>query len=219
MGADDGFSFANGRMLSMIRRILVALSLGGLLFALAANARGGAKFNKVLDIGNKAPAWKDLKGTDDKTHSLADHKQAKFVVITFTCNHCPVAASYEERFINFARKYKEKGVEFVAISCSSFEDDNFDAMKKHAQEKNYPFAYLHDADQSVGKSFGASSTPQLFVLDGERKVAYMGAFDDNFVESEVKHHYLTDAIDALLAGKKPEVAETRAPGCRIEYPR
>jgi hypothetical protein len=83
----------------------------------------------------------------------------------------------------------------------------------------FPFPYLHDADQSVGRGFGATSTPQLFVLDGERKIAYMGAFDDNMIESEVKHHYLIDAVDALLAGKKPEVTETRARGCSIEYER
>lgn len=203
----------------MKSRFVSLVCLAMLLAFAVCTVQAGSKFNKKVEVGQKAPEWKDLFGTDDKTHSLSDLKDAKFVVVTFTCNHCPIAAAYEDRFMALARDYKAKGLEFVAISCSKLEQDGFDEMKARAKEKNYPFPYLHDADQAVGRSYGASATPQLFLLDSERKIAYMGAFDDNFVIDEVKHHYLVDAIEAILAGKQPEVTESRAQGCAIEYER
>jgi len=182
-----------------------------------------AKFNKKLDVGDQAPVWKDLQGVDGKMHSLDDLKKAEIVVVVFTCNHCPVAQYYEGRFIKFVeeikenKKGKEKKVAFVAVSCSSDQADNFKAMKKRADEKKFNFSYLHDADQTLGRKYGATSTPQLFVLDKQRKIAYMGAFDDNLIESKIKHEYVRDAVKALLAGNKPEIGESRPKGCRIEY--
>ena len=202
----------------MTRKLMIPACLLVLIASALPMAVAAAKFNRKVDVGQKAPDWKDLKGTDDKPHSLADYKRAKVLVFTVTCNHCPVAQIYEERFNEFAKTYKEKGVEFVAVCCGQEPVDSFDEMKKRASEKKFTYPYLHDADQSVGRSYGASSTPQLFVLDGERKIAYMGAFDDNENASKVKHRYVLDAVDSLLAGSKPEVTETRPRGCGIVYP-
>lgn len=185
--------------------------------AAAPSAAQGGKFNRVLDVGDRAPAFKDLVGVDDRTHSLGDFKDAKVVVVCFTCNHCPVAAAYEDRFIQFTRDYKDKGVAFVAVNVNNIPADRLDRMKTRAEQKGFNFPYLYDPTQKIGRAYGAIVTPQLFVLDEDRRIAYMGAFDDSQNTEKVEKHYVRDAVDALLAGKKPPVAESRQFGCTIKY--
>jgi thiol-disulfide isomerase/thioredoxin len=168
-------------------------------------------------IGSPAPAWENLAGTDDKTHSLKDLADAELVAVVFTCNHCPVAQAYEDRLVEFATDYEDKGVELVAINVSNLEADKMPAMKERATEKGYEFAYLYDPSMNIGKEFGAKVTPHAFVLDKSRNIAYMGAIDDNQDDSAVTKHYLRDAVDALLAGKTPEVATSQQFGCSIKY--
>jgi len=171
-----------------------------------------------LSIGDAAPNWSELVGTDDKKHDLAEYKEAKVVVMIFTCNHCPVAQANEERLIALQKEYAAKGVRVIAVGCNNIDADKLPAMKQRATEKGYNFAYLHDASQTVGRAYGASVTPQAFILNADRRIAYMGAIDDSPLDVDgVKKAYLRDAIDALLAGKTPETTETRAKGCGIEY--
>lgn len=172
---------------------------------------------KALAVGDAAPAWKDLEGVDDKTHSLSDINNAKAIVVIFTCNHCPVAQAYEDRIIELTTDYKDKGVEVVAINVSNMEDDKLPAMKKRAEEKGFEFAYLYDPSQEIGRSFGATVTPHAFLLDSEGKLAYAGAIDDNMELAEVQHRYLRDALDAVLAGNKPGVDSIKPVGCGIRY--
>lgn len=197
----------------------VALGIAGVLFA-SASLQAGApkgKFNKMLAIGDPAPDFKSLPGTDDKQHSLSDYKDAKLVVVTFTCNKCPVAVAYEDRLIEFTKKYSDKGVAHVAINVNDVEADRLDKMKERAEKKGFNFDYLFDESQESARAYGATVTPHLFVLDQKRQIAYMGAFDDNNDPSKVKENYLIDAVEALLAGKKPEVAESQQRGCGINY--
>ena len=183
----------------------------------SACAAGKSKFNNVLAIGDKAPEWENLPGVDGKAHSLADYHGAKTVVIVFTCNHCPVAKMHEDRLTELARKF-EKDVQVVAISVSRNPADGLDKMKVRAAEKKYPFPYLYDETQKAGRNYGATATPHFFVLDGERKIAYMGAFDDSTLEPEkAQKHYLVDALKAVLEGKEPRVRESLQRGCAIEY--
>jgi peroxiredoxin len=183
-----------------------------------AGSASAGKFNKVLGVGDAAPDFKDLVGTDDKPHSLAEWKDAKLVVVVFTCNHCPIAGAYEERILSLARRFEPKGVQFVAVSSSRMKADGPAEMKKRAAEKEYPFPYLHDATQQVGRSYGASATPEVFVLDAARKIAYLGTIDDNWSdETSVGRAYLRDAIEALVEGREPPRVETRPVGCAIQY--
>ena len=207
-----------------IRRSAVRRSLAALIVGLAAvpaafpPAAGASEFNEVLDVGDKAPAFENLPTADGKAVSLADFKDAKAVVVVFTCNHCPVAKAYEERFKAFAEEYKPKGVAFVAISVSKEADDALPKMTEHAKERGFNFPYAHDASQAVGKAFGASATPHAFVLGPDRAVRYMGAWDDSWRESKPPEDtYVRDAVDALLAGKPVPVAEKRQFGCGIVY--
>ena len=159
--------------------------------------------SKQKQVGDKGPAWKGLDGTDDKKHSLDDLKQSKAMAMVFTCNTCPVAVAYEDRLIKLSTDYKDKGVAIVAINVNKDTSNDLDAMKCLAEEKSFPFAYLFDpSSQQIARDYGATCTPHVFLLDQDRKVAYMGAkIDDEMNADAVKHHHLQDAIDAVLAGK------------------
>lgn len=197
-------------------QVAVCWAMGCVLF-LSATSLPAAKFNKVLDIGKPAPAWKDLEGVDRQRHCLDDLKDAKIVVVVFAANHCPVVKAYERRLIRFVDDYRDKGVEFVAISVSKQATDQLPQMKARASDSGFNFPYLIDPSQKIGKDYGATHTPHVFVLDSQRRIAYMGKIDDHLDESKVSESFLRDAVDALLAGKPPEVSETRQVGCDIEY--
>ena len=203
--------------MSLIHKLLLVSLL--IAFGSVPDAASAAKFNRLIEIGQLAPSWSDLIGCDDKRHSLDEHKTAKAVVVVFTCNHCPVAKAYEDRVLALSAKYRDKGVVLVAISVSQLETDGLSEMKKRATAKKYGFSYLLDSTQKIGHAYGATSTPQVFLLDGARKVAYMGKIDDSMHAEKVTEQFLADALDAVLAGKVPEVTETKPTGCPIEYER
>jgi peroxiredoxin len=196
--------------------VLAVLSL----ISAAVCAQGG-QFNSVLSIGDPAPAWKDLPGVDGKRHSLADLQDREIVIVVFTCNSCPIASDYEDRIIEFAKKYSGNGQKtaLVAINVNTVEEDLLPHMKERATAKNFPYPYLFDQSQKIGKAYGALFTPEFFVLDKDRKVAYMGAFDDNVEPTKIKHAYLEPAVQAVLKGAKANPAETQASGCLIRYAR
>jgi peroxiredoxin len=196
------------RFLTMVLPVLLVASS---LFA--------GQFNKTLNIGDKAPEWTDLPGVDGKKHSLAEHKDKDVVVVVFTCNSCPVAQDYEDRIIAFAKKNAapESKVALVAICVNLVEEDRLSKLAERAKEKGFNFPYLYDESQKIGKAFGANYTPEFFVLDRNRKIAYMGAMDDHSPPAEAKVSYLEKAVEAALKGGKPETSESLARGCRIRY--
>ena len=163
----------------------------------------------TLKTGDSAPDFKAT-GVDGKTYSLPEDAAA--TVICFTCNQCPVSQAYEKRFIEFAKKYEKKGVKFIAINVNYRE--SFDEMKRRAKERGYPYPYAFDASGKSCFAYGARKTPHLFLVDGDGKIAYQGAFDDNFVNP--KRGYLVEAVEAVLDGKKPAVDKTPAIGCAIQ---
>jgi thiol-disulfide isomerase/thioredoxin len=183
---------------------------------MTASYAGAGEFNTKISVGDACPNFTNLPATDDKSYSLADFKNKELLLIVFTCNHCPVALDYEDRIIAFAKKYAEK-VGVVAISVSKEEDDLLPEMKKRARDKGFPYPYLRDDSQKIGRALGAYVTPQFFLLNKERKVVYMGLMDDEQNPKKVKEHYLADAVDAVLKGGKPAKAETQPFGCTIEY--
>ncbi|RPI83322.1 MAG: thioredoxin family protein [Planctomycetaceae bacterium] len=214
--ADPG-SVLTRRQLARVA-IAAAVSAGIQLPAIADEPRNKkSKFNRVLAVGDAAPEFDGLLGTDGKRHSLAAFAEAKAVVVMFIRNLCPTTHVYEPRLLEFAKAQAGRGVEFVAISISRNPAEGLDRMAVRAKEKQYPWPYLHDESQFTGKIYGASVTPQFFVLDADRKIAYMGAFDDNFVEDKVEKRYVADAVQAILTGRRPPAPETLARGCDIEY--
>jgi peroxiredoxin len=179
------------------------------------------QFNPTLNIGDKAPEWKDLPGVDGKTHSLAELSDKTAVVLVFTCNSCDVATDYEDRIIELAKKYAgpEGKAAVVAVNVNKIPEDSLEKMKERAAAKKFPFTYLFDETQKIAKDYGATFTPEFFVLDRERKIAYMGGMDDHSSAAQVTKNYLSPALDAILAGSAPETKETSAIGCMIRYAR
>lgn len=182
-----------------------------------------------LKQGDTAPDF-SLPGVDGKTHSLNDYDSAKVLVVLFTCNHCPTAQAYEDRLIQYTSEYKPKGVQFVMISPNDDKavrldelgytdlNDSLEDMKLRAKEKKFPFPYLYDGEtQSVSKQYGAVATPHAFVFDQDRKLRYQGAVDNSEDPSKTDKHFMTDAIDALLAGKEVSVTNSKPFGCSIKW--
>ena len=165
----------------------------------------GGKYNPTLDIGQAAPKWSDLPTAMGKRCSLADYAKKELVVVAFSCNSCPYAVDYEDRIISFCKKYcaRDGKVAFVMINVNKAKEDLLPAMKKRASEKGFPFPYAFDETQRVAKDFGATRTPEFFILDKHRKIAYMGAMDDSPDAKKVKQHYLEDAVKSLLSGDNP----------------
>ncbi len=165
-----------------------------------------------------------LKNVDGKMVSLADFSDAKGFIVVFTCNHCPYAKAYEQRIIDMDKKYRAKGFPVIAISSNDatmVPDDSYQNMMVRAKDKGYTFPYLYDETQQVARQFGAMRTPHVFVLSKSakgNKVEYIGAIDDNVEDvSLAQHHYVDDAVNALLEGKKVPVTEMKAVGCTIKW--
>lgn len=203
--------------MGMSMAIAAALAVPSAYAADAAAESESSSDQHKLGVGDPAPAWNHLAGVDDRDHSLGEHADAKAVVVVFTCNHCPVAQAYEDRIIAIADDYKNQGVDVVAINVNNIEADKLPAMKERAEEKGFKFDYLYDPSQEIGRAYGAAVTPHVFLLDGERRVAYIGAIDDNMNADKAAKHYLRDAIDAVLAGSKPQTDNTKPMGCGIRY--
>ena len=174
----------------------------------------------MLKIGDSAPTF-SLKGVDEKIHSLDELKGEKGTVVIFSCNHCPYVKAYEDRMIQLAKEYQPKGISFVLINANDpikYPEDSFENMQKRAQEKGYPFPYLWDETQEVARAYEAERTPEVFLFDSELKLRYHGAIDDNWEDpAKVTKRYLKDALEALLAGREPEVKETAPVGCTIKW--
>jgi len=189
-----------------------------LLFLSSFKPEGGYK------VGDKVGDFK-LKNIDESMVSLADIKGARGYIVVFTCNHCPFSKKYEERIIALDKKYKSLGYPVVAINpndAAQHASDDFDGMKKRAKEKGFTFPYLHDETQAVATTYGAKSTPHVYILQrdamGATKVKYIGAIDDNSDDaSAVKEKYVENAVDNLLANKPVSPETTKAIGCSIKW--
>jgi peroxiredoxin len=202
----------------MLRTCLFAgLALG--LLSIGGSLQGQGKFNKKINIGDPAPVYTNLPGVDGKKHSLADLADKDVVVIVITCNHCPVAVAYEERIINFAKKHAgaDSKVAIVAINVNNGAEDKLPKMIERAKERGFPFPYLYDETQKIGRALGATVTPEFFVLDKSRKIVYMGAMDDRTTAQSAKTNYLEAAVLAALKGQMPAVTETAGRGCSVQY--
>ena len=174
----------------------------------------------TLKIGSSAPGF-DLPNIDGKRYSLNSFADKKALIVIFSCNHCPYVQAYEDRIKQIQDDYKDKGVTVVAINSNedkNYPDDSFENMKKRAADQKFNFLYLRDEDQSVARAYDATHTPEIFLFDKERELAFHGKIDDNWQEpNKVQNHYLKNALDELLAGKEISVPETFTIGCTIKW--
>jgi peroxiredoxin len=173
-----------------------------------------------FQIGQKAPSFSGLPGTDGKQYSLSTFDNKQIVVLIFMANRCPTARVYTDRLKSIQNKYGPKGIQLVGINSDNpyfFSDEALSKMIGIADERAYNFPYLKDQDQSVAKSYGALVTLHAFVLDKERNLRYRGRVDDSRDPSKVTINDLQNALDDLLEGKKVRTPQTRPFACSIEY--
>lgn len=172
----------------------------------------------------------ELKGSDGKTHTAAEYKDAQILVVAFISNHCPASQIYEGRIQRIANDYAAKGVKLIAIQPDgpkatapselnfSDLDDSYESMIQRAKFRKFTFPYLYDGDeQKVSHAFGPKVTPHIFVFDNDRKLAFEGRIDDSLIEAKAKTRETRDAIEALLAGKAPPVNHTAVFGCSTKW--
>ena len=162
----------------------------------------------------------DLKGVDGKHHDLKSFADKKALVVVFSCNHCPYVQAYEERMVQLQKDYANKGVTLVAINSNDetgYPEDSYPNMIKRAKDRGFNFPYLRDETQDVARKYGAICTPHVFAFDQQRRLQYKGRIDDNRNPDLAKTKDLRDALDAILAGRKPTVQETRPFGCSVKW--
>jgi peroxiredoxin len=164
-----------------------------------------------------------LRNVDGRMISTADFPNVKGFAVVFTCNHCPFAKLYTERFNALHQKYTPLGVPLLAVNSMDslvYEEESFALMQTLAREADFQFPYLQDAAQTVGKAFDAAHTPHAFVVwkeAGKWHIKYSGAIDDNGEEPAKAKPFVANAIDDLLAGRAVREPETESFGCRIFY--
>ncbi|WP_298645992.1 thioredoxin family protein [uncultured Proteiniphilum sp.] len=176
-----------------------------------------------IAVGSVAPDF-SLKNIDGTTVSLSDYSNEKGVMVIFSCNPCPYVQAYEDRMIALHNEFAPQGVPVVFINPNDPVQqpaDSFEEMQKRAGEKGYPFPYLADEEQQVYPAYGATRTPEIFLLKNEGNgrfvVVYTGTVDDNYQDAAaVTVPYAANAVRTLLAGNTPDPATTVAVGCGIK---
>ncbi len=173
----------------------------------------------TLDIGERAPAF-ELPATDGKTYTLNNFKD-KYLVIFFTCNHCPYVLGSDEMTRTTAEKFAKKDIRFVAINSNSkntYEEDSFENMVKRMEQEKFPWLYLHDASQVAASAYGALRTPHFFVFDENRKLVYTGRGVDNPRDaSRITVNDLDRTLDQLIRGEEITIKKTNPIGCSIKW--
>jgi len=174
----------------------------------------------TLSLGSKAVDF-DLPATNGKRYNLEDFKDAKVLVIFFTCNHCPYVTGSDEVTRQTAEKFKNQGVQFVAINSNSphtYEEDSFEHMVERMNTHHFPWVYLYDGTQEVALSYGALRTPHFFVFDENRKLIYCGrGIDSPRDSSKMTVNDLENALSEHLAGKPIRVPLTNPIGCNVKW--
>ncbi len=149
----------------------------------------------------------------------ADQAPAATVIVV-TCNHCPYVHAWNPRLRGVAEEYAPRGVRFLAINSNdstTYPADSLERMRQFVSDQDWPMPYLHDESQDVARALGAVATPHVFVLDGEHRLAYTGAPDEDHKDESRDAAWLRGALDAVLAGQDPAPAETPPRGCSVKW--
>lgn len=208
----------------MKRFATLTLALVAGMFAASSLADEAKKQEKPqrLALGSTMPAGRtEMESVDGKKYSLDGLAGKNGTLVIFSCNHCPWAVKWESRIAAIGNEYAKKGFGVIVVNSNDpavAKGDDMEGMKARASQLGMNFPYAMDADSSVARAFGATKTPEVFLFDKDKKLAYWGAVDDNADdEKAVTKHYLKDALNAVEKGEKPETQETKALGCTIKF--
>lgn len=201
---------------------IAPLALGALLTASAFRGSnetfqepGEAEFVE-LAIGKRAPDFQlpIVTGNSKQIVRLSELKEKKAVVLMFIATRCPISNDYNERMAAIAKDYATKGVQFFGINSNRTEPAT--EIAEHAKSNGFTFPVLQDEGNRVADAYGARVTPEVYVLDSNFVLRYHGRIDDSQKPQSVQKHELREALDAVLAGRAPENARTKAFGCTIK---
>ena len=174
----------------------------------------------TLQPGQKAIDFK-LPSTEGKEYRLSDFAKFRYLVIFFTCNHCPYVIGSDEVTRATAEKYSSMGVGFAGINSNSentYAEDSFPNMVKRIKMYHFPWVYLYDKTQEVAKAYGALRTPHFYVFDEDRNLVYTGRGVDNPRDtSKMSVNNLDKVLDELTSGRKITVQMTNPIGCNIKW--
>ncbi len=193
-----------------MKKILIPIM--GLTFLLAGE----------LEIGSTMPL-KDLELADisGKNITLATAKGDAGTLVVFSCNTCPWVIRWEDRYVSLANTYAQKGIGMIAVNSNATRfggEDSLEEMLEHAKNNGYNFPYAQDPESELASAFGATKTPHIYLFNGDDKLVYRGAIDDNAKNAKkVDEPFLANAIDALLAGNPINPQTTKALGCSIKF--
>jgi len=175
-----------------------------------------------LEIGSTMPL-KDLELADisGKNITLANAKGDAGTLVVFSCNTCPMVILWEDRYVSLANTYAQKGIGMIAVNSNAARfggEDSLEEMVEHAKNNGYNFPYAQDPESELASAFGATKTPHIYLFNGDDKLVYRGAIDDNAKNAKkVDVPFLANAIDALLAGNPINPQTTKALGCSIKF--
>jgi peroxiredoxin len=177
----------------------------------------------MLPLGTPAPNFR-LPDPSGKYVSSDDFSGAAAFLVVFMCNHCPYVKHVQARFTQLAAEYQARGVAIVGINSNDVENYPQDSPEKMAEEikaAGYTFPYLYDETQEVAKSYRAACTPDFFLFDRDRRLAYRGQFDDSRPKNglPVTGADLRAALDTLLAGGAVSPNQKPSVGCSIKWKR
>lgn len=174
-----------------------------------------------IPLNTEIPSF-ELQDCFGKTYSSNEIFGENGLVVIFTCNHCPYAQAIWPRSIELYPKFKDRGINFVAINPNAanpnYPEDSVEKMKEFVEKNKVPFPYLVDMTQQVAKKFNAQCTPDIYLYDKNKKLVYHGRFDDNWKDPlNVKEKDLEKAINNLLEGKPIDQNQYPSIGCSIKW--
>jgi peroxiredoxin len=175
----------------------------------------------MLPLGTPAPDF-SLPDTAGRLVSLSDFRDPPALLVIFLCNHCPYVKHVAAGLAKLVQEYQSRGVAVVGINANdvaNFPDDAPAKMAEEVKSRGYTFPYLYDESQAVAQAYRAACTPDFFVFDRARRLAYRGQMDDSRPESgiPVTGADLRAALDAVLAGKPAAAQQKPSLGCNIKW--
>ena len=174
----------------------------------------------TLEINSKAIDF-NLLATDGNKYSLDSFKDSKYLVLFFTCNHCPYVINSDEVSRKTVERFSPKGIEFVAINSNSkntYQEDDFDHMVTRMNDHKFPWKYLYDESQEIAMAYGALRTPHFYVFNEEHKLVYTGRGVDNPLESsKITIYDLDRTLEELTSGKEISIPVTNPIGCNVKW--
>lgn len=178
--------------------------------------------SNMMPLKTKAPFFRLVDTTTGELKSLEELQGKNGTVVAFICNHCPFVIHVNSRMVQVAREYMERGIGFIAISSNDvihYPQDAPHLMKTTAIKEGYGFPYLYDETQEVAKAYDAACTPDFYLFDGQLELVYRGQFDDSRPGNgkPVTGSDLTNAMNALLLGKKIDQDQKPSIGCNIKW--